>query len=237
MTLKPTRHPTWVREFLKSVAPFEDRVVNSPFFAQMADGTLSMKRFRAGLLYFYPLIEAFPKFMGLTLARVPEGGAVRNTLVRNWLIRNINVERKHTIWYRQWAVDFGVPEEAFEKPIVPPPEIDAVNHYLWHVTSQGTLMEALAAVNIGIEGPSGVWTKRVNKNIRAYARRRGVTVRKGTLSWVDAHAAYDDFHPAEALELIKMFARSKESREKVTRAAQRSKDYYAMAADAVCELF
>ena len=101
MTLKPTRHPPWVREFLKAVAPCEDRVVNSPFFVEMADGTLSMKRFRAGLLYFYPLIETFPKFMGLTLARVPEGGAARNNLVRDWLITNINVERKHTIWFRQ----------------------------------------------------------------------------------------------------------------------------------------
>ena len=34
-----------------------------------------------------------------------------------------------------------------------------------------------------------------------------------------------------------MFARTKEAREKVTRAAQRSMDYYAMAADAVCELY
>ena len=159
-----------------------------------------------------------------------------NSSARSLKLKN-NVERKHTIWYRQWAVDFGVPEKAFEEPVVPPPEIDAVNHYLWHVTSRGTLMEALAAVNFGIEGPSGVWTKRVKKNIRAYARRRGVTIRKGTLSWVNAHAAYDDFHPAEALELIKMFACTKESREKVTRAAQRSMDYYAMAADAVCELY
>ena len=167
MTLKPTRHPPWVREFLKAIAPYQDRVVNSPLFAEMADGTLSTKRFRAGLLYFYPLIETFPKFMGLILTRVPEGGAARNILARDWLIRNINVERKHAIWFRQWAVDFGVPEETFENPVVPPPEIDAVNHYLWHVTSQGTFVEALAAVNIGIEGPSGMWTKRVKKNIRS----------------------------------------------------------------------
>lgn len=237
MTLKPTRHPPWVREFLKAVSPYEDRIVHASLFATMADGTLSMKRFRAGLLYFYPLIEAFPKFMGLTLARVPAGNAPYNNLVRDWLITNISIEREHTLWYRQWAIDFGVPETALATLVFPPPGIDAVNHYLWHITSQGTLTEALAAVNLGIEGPSGVWTKRVKKNIETYARHRGVKIRSGTLLWINAHAAYDDFHPAEALELIKMFARTKEDRENVTQATQRSMEYYAMAAEAVWDMF
>ena len=235
--LKLTRHPRWVREFRTAVSPIEERIVNSRFFAEMANGTLPMKRFRAGLLYFYPLIESFPQYMGLTLALVPRGGQPANHLVREWLITNINIERKHTVWFRQWALDFGVSREAFARPVLPPPEIDAVNHYLWRITSQGTLAEALAAVNYGIEGPSGVWTKRVKKNIRMYARHKGVKIRKGTLLWLDAHAAYDDRHPDEALELIKKFAKTKEAQEKATQAARRSMEYYALAADAVYDLF
>ncbi len=234
--LKLTRHPRWVREFLAAVAPIEERVVNSRLFAEMANGTLSMKRFRAGLLYFYPLIESFPQYMGLTLAKAAAGNGL-NELTREWLITNINIERKHTVWYRQWALDFGVSKEAFARPVLPPPEIDAVNHYLWRITSQGTLAEALAAVNYGIEGPSGVWTKRVKKNIKIYARHKGVKIRKGTLLWLDAHAAYDDRHPDEALELIKKFAKTNEAQEKVAQAARRSMEYYALAADAVYDLF
>lgn len=234
--LKLTRHPRWVREFRTAVAPIEERIVNSRFFAEMANGTLSMKRFRAGLLYFYPLIESFPQYMGLTLAKAASGNGL-NELTREWLITNINIERKHTLWYRQWALDFGVSREEFARPVLPPPEIDAVNHYLWRVTSQGTLTEALAAVNYGIEGPSGVWTKRVKKNIKTYARHKGVKIRKGTLLWLNAHAAYDDRHPDEALELIKKFAKTKEAQEKATQAARRSMEYYALAADAIYDLF
>lgn len=236
MPLQPTPHPPWVREFLGAVEPYQERVLNSPFFVEMADGTLSMRRFRAGLLYFYPLIEAFPKYMGLTLAKVRQKGSRRNNAAREWLLQNINIERKHTLWYRQWAIDFGVPESDLRKQVVPPPEIDAINNFLWRVVHGGSLAEALAAVNFGIEGPSGMWTKRVRNGIDAYRKRKGVRFRSRTLLWIKAHADYDDKHPEEALELIKMFARTREERDRVTLAAQRSMAYYAMAADAIYSL-
>lgn len=233
--LKPSPHPPWVRKFLGAVEPHQKCVSNSPFFVEMAEGNLSMRRFRAGLLYFYPLIEAFPKYMGLTLAKVEQEDSRRNNAAREWLLQNINIERKHMLWYRQWAIDFGVSRKDLKK-VVPPPEIDAVNNYLWRVVHGGSLAESLAAVNFGIEGPSGVWSKRAQKRIEIYKKRKGVKFRNGTLFWIKAHADYDDKHPEEALELIKMFARSREEQDRVTLAAQRSMAYYAMAADAIYSL-
>lgn len=235
MKLKPTPHPPWVRKFLSAVEPYQERVLNSPFCVEMAKGTLPMRKFRAGLLYFYPLIEAFPKYMGLTLAKIDQEETRRNNAAREWLLQNINIERKHTLWFRQWAIDFGVSRKDLKK-VVPPPEIDAVNNYLWRVVHGGSLAESLAAVNFGIEGPSGVWSKRAQKKIETYKKRKGVKFRKGTLLWINAHADYDDKHPKEALELIKMFARTREERERVTLAAQRSMAYFAMAADAIYSL-
>lgn len=236
MTIETTPHPPWIEEFLGIMSPSIDRIVSGSYFGRMAAGTLSMKKFRAGLINFYPLVEDFPAYMGHIIEKVPRGKNARNDMARDWLMDNINTERRHTRWYRNWAVDFGAPEEAFETAIVPPPEIDAINNFLWRTVSHGTLAESVAAVNFGIEGPTGEWTKSVKRNIRAYEGQNGVTFGKETLFWIKAHAAYDDKHTPESLELIKAFATTDDERKKVIQAAQRSLEYYAMAAEACYEM-
>ena len=237
MEVKITPHPSWIEEFLDFIAPYNDRIVNGRLFSELAAGTLSIERFRGGLVNFYPLIESFPKYMLLTLDKVPGENNPTNNMARDWLIENINIERRHKTWYKRWAMDFGVPTKALSEPVVPPPEMDAVNNYLWRVAGHGSLVEGISAINYAIEGPSGEWTKRVKRNIRAYEKQPGVTLRNGTLTWINAHAAYDDTHPDEALELIKLLARTKQEQEMVKLAAQRGMEYYAMAAEACYEMF
>ena len=199
----------------------------------MAEGTLSTRRFRAALRYFYRTVELFPKFMASTLTRVPEGDVRRNNLACDWLIRNIAVERKHARWYRQWAMDFGVDKRHFVQRDDTPAETDGLNNYLWHVSAHGTLAEALAAVNFGIEYPVGQWVKRVQENIQSYGNRKGVKIHENTLKWLTAHAHYDDTHPYEVLDLITLFARTKADRNNVTRAAQRSMEYCSLAVETI----
>ncbi len=237
MKLEFTQDPDWVLNLKQKLRPFVSGIVDGNLFREMAAGTLTMKQFRGALLHFYPLIENFPKYMGLTLAKIPEGGAPRNNNAREWLLENMNIERRHADWYRNWAVSFGVSDRALSKQVVPPPEIDAINNYLWRVVSYGSLAEALAAVNFGIEGPTGVWTRHVKHNIRAYEGRPGVKFGKKSLLWLKAHADYDDRHPEEALELVKLFALTKAEQKRVVFAAQRSMEYYRLAADACYEIF
>src|SRR5260221_10624581 len=48
---------------------------------------------------------------------------------------------------------------------------------------------------------------------------------------MDAHAEYDDRHPAEALEVVKIFATDEASMMRAAQAALRSLEYYEMALD------
>lgn len=237
MRMEITPNPDWVLELQQRLLPTIQGIVDGNLFREMADGTLTMKRFRGALLYFYPLIENFPKYMGLTLSKIPEGDIQRNNLVCEWLLENMNIERRHANWYRQWALSFGVSGRDINRPVTPPAQMDAVNNYLWHVVSHGNLVEAIAAVNFGIEGPTGIWSKNVERNIRTYEGRPGVKFGKDTLLWLKAHAAYDDRHPEEALEIMKLFALTKAEQAKAAAAAQRSLEYYALAADYCYELF
>jgi len=227
-----TRHPAWIRQLLRDVADAEARVVSSRLFDEMAAGKLPMRIFRNALVNFYPLVDNFPMYMSGAIRKIPDDGNPLNQLARNWLIGNIHVERRHSEWFRLWAIDFGVPAKTFETRVIPPPEMDAVNNFLWRISAQGTLAECLGAINYAIEGATGLWSKALAKNFSNYRGKTKVRFTKSTSFWVKAHAAYDDKHAPEALELIKMFANTDEGKEAVIAATKRSMEYYALAAEA-----
>jgi pyrroloquinoline quinone (PQQ) biosynthesis protein C len=235
--IQTSSHPEWVEDFLNFIEPYQYKVVNSKIFRDMSEGTLELKRFQGGLINFYPLVENFPLYMALNLAKVPAGNCERNKRTRYWLITNINQERLHTVWWKQWAMGFGVPKETFNKEIYPPSEMDAINNYLWRICTRGSLAEGISAANFAIEGATGGWTREVNKSLKKYKRVKDAQINEKTLRWVTAHASYDDRHPEEALEIIKTYATTKEEQEKVKRAAKRSLEYYALALDACYEIF
>ncbi len=237
MKIETTAHPAWVEEFLEFIGPYQSRVVHHRYFRDMAGGSLTLRQFHGGLTNFYPLVEAFPKYMALNLAKVPAGNSAWNEKARWWLITNMTVEREHTRWWKQWAKGFGVADEAFEGEIYPPPEMDAINHYLWRICTHGSLAEGMAATNFAVEGPTGEWTKSVKEGLRKYQDANGVLINARTLEWVAGHAQYDDKHPDEALEIIKAHATTKEEQQRVRQAARRAMEYYAMALDACYDDF
>lgn len=235
----PTTQPEWIAELFEYIKEDQERVVNSRIFQAIDDGTLTLKQFRGGLINFYPLIESFPQFMALSLAKVPAGNSGWNQKTRYWLITNINTERTHTAWWRRWATGkpFEVPEHVFSEEIIPPPEMDAINNYLWRVCTHGSLAEGISASNFAVEGPTGVWTRKVKEGIKQHYVTEDIESGRRTLEWVAAHAHYDDKHPDEALEIIKAYATTRAEQEKVKQAAKRALEYYALALDACYRLF
>lgn len=236
MRIELTGHPGWVKDLLGSLAPLQRRIAQHPYFEEMGAGELSIERFHWGLINFYPLVETFPKYMALNLTKVPPGDAGRNGQIRDWLIRNMNTERVHAAWWRRWAKGFGVAPGALDGEIIPPPQMDAINSYLWRISTYGSLGESIAAINYAVEGPTGEWTRRVASGLPKYNGSNGVTVDEETMLWVAGHADYDDKHPHEALELIKACASTCEEQRRVSNAAKRAMEYYALALDACYDM-
>lgn len=135
------------------------------------------------------------------------------------------------------AHGFGVPKKALLKVIYPPPEMDAINNYLWRVCTQGSLVEGISAANFAVEGATGEWTKKSEKGFEKYRNVKGFEVDEKALQWIKAHASYDDRHPEEALEIIKVYATTKDQHEAVKQAAIRALAYYALALDTCYEVF
>jgi pyrroloquinoline quinone (PQQ) biosynthesis protein C len=236
MAIELTPHPKWVEDLLESLASLQHRIVQHPYFEELGAGKLSIERFRWGLINFYPLVETFPKYMGLNLAKVPPGNAGWHGKFRGWLIKNMSTERIHAAWWRQWAKGFGVAPAALDGEIIPPPKMDAINAYLWRISTHGSLGEAMAATNYAVEGPTGEWTQRVSSGLPKYNGSNGVNVDDKTMQWVAGHAKYDDKHPYEALELIKACTSTFDEQRRVGNAARRAMEYYVIALDACYDM-
>ena len=229
LEIKP--HSAWSQAFWDQLMPHKEQISQHPFFNEMAAGTLSLTAFRHALLNFYPLVAHFPAYMGLALSKALHFEQAGVTETRNWLIQNIKVEERHLIWYRDWATGFGVTAQQLDT-VEPSAQMDAVNHFLWHVNLKGGLAESLAATNLAIEWATGDWTSRVYQGIKAYQGHPEVEVSKRTLAWLRAHALYDDVHPYEAMELIKRLCHDDEAQQqKAFTAAKTGLDYYALALD------
>lgn len=226
-----TPHPAWAQRFWDDLAPVKDRIAVHPLFGEMGAGELSLARFRRALLNFYPLVGNFPHYMGLTLAKAHEVSRPGVLETRDWLINNIKIEQRHLYWYRDWAMGFGISAEALDT-VCPPPAMDAVNHYLWHVNQRASIAESLAATNLAIEWATGDWTQSVVKGMRLYAERGEARIDRRTMAWLRAHAHYDDVHPHEAMELVKQLCGDDTAlQQKAFAAARRGMEYYLLALD------
>lgn len=228
--IKITDNVGWAEDFWNTLTPLKNKIVNHVYFKEMAAGTLSLQRFQRGLRDFYPLVESFPKHMAINLAKTKPGVVPGHSEAKLWLMQNIQVEQTHAQWWTAWARGFRCTQEQLEMSH-PSPAMNAINHFLWHTNLTGSLVEGIAATNLAIEWPTGEWTESVLSGVRTYARQQ-MDVGEKSLAWLKGHALYDDNHPYEAMELIKLCAHNDTDREAALNAATRSMEYYLMALDA-----
>ena len=213
-------------EMLASLEAPWQRVLQAPQFQEAARGIISPAPWRRSIKDFFCIVEAFPKYMGLSLARTTYGQYPRDMLARDWLIGNIRVEALHVRWYIDWAAAHGISEEEIVHH-TPGPEVSALYEWLWSISHRGSLAEAIGAVNYAIEGTTGAWCRLSLPALSA--QLRGVP---RALTWMSGHAKYDDAHPDEALEIVKLTVTSKDEIKRVERAIRRSLDFYAKAFEA-----
>ncbi|MFY1825052.1 TenA family transcriptional regulator [Myxococcus fulvus] len=197
-----------------------------PLFRKTQEGKHPpLSEWRVTMVQFFVIVESFPRYMGLSLAKTSYEKWEGDSSIRRWLLQNLGIEARHAEWYIDWALASGVkPEELFHTPQLP--EIQELHTHLFETCKHGTLAEGVAASNWAIEGITGDWTRAVVKPFENYAKE-GVKIDKTSMMWLKAHAEYDDKHPVEALEIIKLCVKaSKEDPAKVTRAARTSLELF-----------
>jgi pyrroloquinoline quinone (PQQ) biosynthesis protein C len=217
-----TPHPEWVMAMDHDLRPYREHIWNSKLVVKTATGELSLKQVRGWSIQFYPFIESFPQFIATYLAKAPDPAS------RAFLIDNLKVEKRHAEQWIDMAKGFGVSrDELFSTPVIP--EVEALTHWLWSITNRGSFVEAVAAANYAIEGVTQGIATAVIRGFVKYHGKQGVFLDKKAYNWMENHAAYDDLHPYEALEIIKTHATTQEVQERIKHAAQRSLEFLYLA--------
>jgi pyrroloquinoline quinone (PQQ) biosynthesis protein C len=219
---KLTPHPSWILELRQHIEPAWNAILNCRLIREASTGTLSLPQMRAWLLQLYPFIETFPKWIALNIPKT------QDSMSRGYLIDNVRVEKRHADQWIHMAQGFGLKRHDLYT-VKPLAEVDALTHWLWSINTQGTLAEAVAATNYAIEGITKDIAVITVKGFPHYEGVDGVHLDRKAYWWMEAHARYDDLHPQQALEIIKLYATTKELQNRVTFVTQRSLEYMLLA--------
>jgi pyrroloquinoline quinone (PQQ) biosynthesis protein C len=195
-----TSYPTWAQHMVADCDSAKRRVVNHELWGLMSSARLdptSTANFMKGI---WPVIERFPAYMAMSLLKTRFGRSEGDNLARRWLVRNIRVEQNHAEYWLTWAEGAGVSRNEVLNSRAPH-GTGALAAWCEQICTDGSLAASIAATNYAVEGATGEWSQRIYDSA-AYVESFPKDVRIGSLRWLQLHAAYDDTHPWEALEIV-----------------------------------
>lgn len=192
-------YPQWTQDMVGECDMVKKTVVDHELWTAMCTGKDPeiTPRFLVGA---WPAIERFPCYMARILLKTRYGRSEGENLARRWLVRNIRVEQNHAEYWLHWAEGAGVSREVVLNGSLPHGS-QALADWCEEVSTGDTLAASLAAVNYGVEGATGEWS-RILYESESFAAQYAASTRRGSLRWLQLHAAYDDTHPWEALEIV-----------------------------------
>jgi pyrroloquinoline quinone (PQQ) biosynthesis protein C len=193
-------YPQWAQDMVAKCDPVKRTVVEHEFWDAMCDCTMDATTTANFMIGIWPVIERFPAYMAQSLLKTRFGRSAGDNLARRWLVRNIRVEQNHAEYWLNWAEGAGVSRESVLRGS-PPVGTQTLARWCEEISSRGSLAASVAAVNYAIEGATGEWSQRVFDS-QTYADSFPAHRRTGSLRWLQLHAAYDDTHPWEALEIV-----------------------------------
>ncbi len=190
-------YPTWAQDMVADCENNKQSVVGHELFALMREARLDPESTANFMIGIWPVIERFPGYMAMNLLKTSFGRSAGDNLARRWLVRNIRVEQNHAEYWLNWAEGEGVARAKVLDTKWASHESDALAHWCEDVSRSGTLAAGIAATNYAIEGATGEWSQLVYDS-PAYRN----SLDTASLRWLHLHAAYDDTHPWEALEIV-----------------------------------
>lgn len=230
--LQTDRYPQWLKDVVHETSPHAQVVAHHEAWYRFSDATIPEEQHHALLIGFWPLIERFPQFLALNLLKCAYGEDAGLNKARGWLIKNLRIEQRHAEWYRDWAQSSGISRNKLylgERLAA----ATAITDWCWHICESGGLAEGMAATNFAIEGVTGDWCELVWQS-PDYRNLFPEPEQKKAMKWIQAHAAYDDLHPVEALDIIYLLlgdAPASQDIQKVKRAILKSYQLYRLALD------
>ncbi|WP_049622784.1 TenA family transcriptional regulator [Frateuria defendens] len=193
-------YPQWAQDMVADAASVRQEVMDHELWTLMREVRLDRESTRNFMVGVWPVIERFPGYMANSLLKTRYGRSQGDDVARRWLVRNIRVEQNHAEYWLDWAEGAGVSREEVLNG-TPPLGSHTLAQWCEDVSCKDSLAAGMIATNYAIEGVTGDWSQLVYDSA-AYAESMPTGRRKASLRWLQLHAAYDDTHPWEALEIV-----------------------------------
>lgn len=193
-------YPQWAQDMIAGCEDARQRVLDHDLWSFMREARLDPVSTRNFMVGIWPFIEGFPGYMAQNLLKTRYGRSPGDDMARRWLVRNIRVEQNHAEYWLNWAEGLGISRKDVLQGQTPH-GTDVLARWCGDISANGTLAAALAATNYAVEGITGEWARLIHES-EAYTASIPPHLRKGSLRWLQLHAAYDDTHPWEALEIV-----------------------------------
>lgn len=193
-------YPQWAQDMVADCAATKQQVLDHDIWQMMTALQLDEESTRNFMMGLWPFIERFPSFMALNLLKTRYGRSPGDDKARRWLVRNIRVEQNHAEYWINWAEGAGVARDDLLNG-VPPHGTDGLTRWCEDISAHGTLAAGMIATNYAIEGVTGEWANMIYAS-QNYRESFDSATRAATLRWLHLHAAYDDVHPWEALDIV-----------------------------------
>ena len=193
-------YPQWAQEMVAACEDARRSVVEHELWDVMRDGSVRFESTRNFMVGIWPVIERFPGYMARSLLKTQYGRSAGDDMARRWLVRNIRVEQNHAEYWLHWAEGEGIAREELLSGRTPR-GADVLARWCEEVSANDSLAAGVAATNYAVEGATGEWSQ-ILYDSASYRERFDASSRTRSLRWLQLHAAYDDTHPWEALEIV-----------------------------------
>ena len=193
-------YPQWAQDMVADCDRVKRTVTDHELWDLMRTNTLGVDGMANFMIGIWSVIERFPGYMAQSLLKTRFGRSEGDNLARRWLVRNIRVEQNHAEYWLDWADGEGVTRARVLHESAPH-GTQVLANWCEEISSRGSLAAGIAATNYAIEGATGEWSQ-ILYDSREYHDNFPQNTRKATLRWLQLHAAYDDTHPWEALEIV-----------------------------------
>ncbi|MEI7037946.1 TenA family transcriptional regulator [Fulvimonas yonginensis] len=193
-------YPQWAQGMVDACEATRQSVIRHELWDLMREVRLGREGTRNFMVGIWPVIERFPAYMARNLLKTQYGRSPGDDMARRWLVRNIRVEQNHAEYWLNWAEGAGVAREEVLHGERPAGSQDLAE-WCEDVSRNDTLAAGIIATNYAVEGATGEWSQLLYGS-EDYARSLPAGRRAQTLRWLQLHAAYDDTHPWEALEIV-----------------------------------
>ena len=219
-----TSYPQWAQDMVNHCESTKQSVVRHELWDMMRECTLDQTSTANFMVGIWPVIERFPAYMALSLLKTTFGRSPGDNLARRWLVRNIRVEQNHAEYWLNWAEGAGVSREEVLHGRAPH-GTDTLASWCEEICTSGSLAASIAATNYAVEGATGEWSQLIFES-KKYADSFPPKEKVGALRWLQLHAAYDDTHPWEALEIVCTLMGTQPNPDEVTHVADCIKRSY-----------